>query len=161
MRQPHFNIPPQQPFNHFQNHMPNFGYQAPPPYQRMMPPQGGFSGPNFGPGPGPRPRFDSFMETANKFLSTYQSFQPLIAQATPLFKNLPALWKLYKGFQSVPSTPRDDRKDRFNPPSPRREERLYRREDIESRTYRTREYNQNTQKPGVSLPRIYQPPFHY
>lgn len=158
MRQPPFysHIPPQQPYNHFPNQMPNFGYQAPPPYQRMMPPQGRFSGP----GPRPAPRFESFMETANKFLSTYQSFQPLIAQATPLFKNLPALWKLYKGFQSVPSTPRNDRKNRFNTPSPRREEHSYRHENMENRTYQTREYHQHTQKPGVSLPRIYQPPFH-
>ncbi|WP_215490545.1 VrrA/YqfQ family protein [Ureibacillus sinduriensis] len=44
----------------------------------------------------------SFMDTANRFLATAQSFQPLVQQATPMFRNLPALWRLYKGFQGLP-----------------------------------------------------------
>lgn len=155
MRQPHFysNMPPQPPYNNFPNQMPNFGYQAPPPYPRMMPPQGF-------PGPNPTPRFDSFMEAASKFISAYQSFQPLIAQATPMIRNLPALWKLYKGFQSVPSAQRrDEKKEQFN--FQRREENSFPRENIE-RSYTKRESNpRNENKNGVSLPRIYQPPFHY
>lgn len=152
MRQPHFysNMPPQPPYQNFPNQMPNFGYQAPPPYAKI--PQGY-------PGPKPAPRFESFMEAANKFIATYQSFQPIISQAAPMLRNLPALWKLYRGFQSIPKEGEGKRE----PYSYReRPERPNYRETFESRPVRQREYPaQRENKSGVSLPRIYQPPFHY
>lgn len=163
MRQPHFysNMPPQQPFHNFPNQMHHYGYQAPRPYPGAMIPPGY-------PGPNSTPRLDSFMEAANKFISTYQSFQPLIAQATPMLRNLPALWKLYKGFQSIPN--QGDQKHRpFNKRDDRTfqrhdflESRPYQREDrYESKRKQNHEYYRSENKTGTSLPRIYQPPFHY
>ncbi|MEL3961716.1 VrrA/YqfQ family protein [Lysinibacillus endophyticus] len=93
--------------------MPNFGYRPPGAFQPGMMPPPGFQ-PRPQPGfqqalqqglqqaPTQTPKLDSFMNTANKWLATAQSFQPLIQQATPMLQNLPALWKLYKGFQSSP-----------------------------------------------------------
>ena len=51
-------------------------------------------------GPKGTNKIESFMETCNRFLATAQGFQPYIAQATPLIRNLPALWRLYRGFSS-------------------------------------------------------------
>ena len=43
------------------------------------------------------------MQTANRFLNTAQQFAPVVQQFAPMMQNLPAMWKLYKGFQSIPS----------------------------------------------------------
>ncbi len=96
--------------------MRNFYHQGPPPmrpYQQQFrgpgrmpnygyPPPRGFN-PGMIPPAGPKgaSKIESFMETCNRFLATAQGFQPYIAQATPLIRNLPALWRLYKGFSST------------------------------------------------------------
>jgi len=110
----HNQMPPGRPFTGFQGPRGNFGARPPRfPQRGMMPPPG--RGPSFGPGIGPgsipgigaggaTPKLQSFMDTANRFLATAQSFQPLVQQATPMFRNLPALWRLYKGFQGLPKT---------------------------------------------------------
>lgn len=48
-------------------------------------------------------RLDSYMNTAQQFLSTAQQFAPVIQQFAPMVQNLPAMWKLYKGLQSLPN----------------------------------------------------------
>jgi hypothetical protein len=94
----HQGPPPMRHNQHFQGYGPgrmsNFGYNQPPPRSGFYPgsgPQGGAKGSS---------KIESFMDTCNRFLTTAQGFQPYIAQATPLFRNLPALWRLYKGFSS-------------------------------------------------------------
>ena len=37
------------------------------------------------------------------FLNTAQQFAPVVQQFAPMVQNLPAMWRLYKGFQSLPS----------------------------------------------------------
>jgi len=172
------NFPHGQHFNHFPNQMPNFGY-APRQHPPMMPPnfQGppnfhgpNFQGPNFqgpnipkAPGVGAGaataaaaaggPKLESFMNTANKFLATAQSFQPLIQQATPMFRNLPAIWKLYKGFQSIPSTSNEEEKP-YRPESSSFEEKT-----------RPRKTEAAPSKPikstRPSTPKIFQPPYDF
>lgn len=87
--------PPVRPYQHYHGpgRMQGFGY--PPPHRfnpGMMPP----------PGPKAPSKIESFMETCNRLLSTAQGFQPYFAQATPLIRNIPALWRLYRGFSSSP-----------------------------------------------------------
>ena len=48
-------------------------------------------------------KIDGYMQTANRFLNTAQQFAPVVQQFAPMMRNLPAMWKLYKGFQSFPS----------------------------------------------------------
>ncbi|MFJ8236929.1 VrrA/YqfQ family protein [Ureibacillus sp. NPDC094379] len=162
------NFPHGQHFNHFPNQMHNFGY-APRQLPPMMPPnfQGppNFHGPNFqgpnipkapglgvGAGAAGAPKLESFMNTANKFLATAQSFQPLIQQATPMFRNLPAIWKLYKGFQSIPSTSNE-------------EEKPSRRESSSYEVARPRKTESAPSKPiestRPSTPKIFQPPYDF
>ncbi|MDN4493248.1 VrrA/YqfQ family protein [Ureibacillus aquaedulcis] len=106
-RQP---LPPNRPFNQFQGPRGNYGARPPRfpfPQPGMQPPpiQGQGPAPGLGIGTGgATPRLQSIMDTANRFLATAQSFQPLVQQATPMFRNLPALWRLYKGFQGLPKT---------------------------------------------------------
>jgi hypothetical protein len=54
-------------------------------------------------GQGPS-KIDGYMQTANQFLNTAQQFAPVVQQFAPMMRNLPAMWKLYKGFQSIPSS---------------------------------------------------------
>lgn len=53
-------------------------------------------------GQGPS-KFENYMQTADRFLTTAQQFAPLVQQFAPMISNLPAMWRLYKGFQSMPS----------------------------------------------------------
>lgn len=104
-------LPPSRPFNQFQGPRGNFG-AIPPRYPQpgFLPPPGRGPAPLPGIGTGgSTPKLQSFMDTANRFLATAQSFQPLVQQATPMFRNLPALWRLYKGFQGLPKA--SDSKD--------------------------------------------------
>ncbi len=47
-------------------------------------------------------KMESYMQTANQFLNTAQQFAPVVQQFAPMVQNLPAMWRLYKGFQSLP-----------------------------------------------------------
>lgn len=171
-------------FQQFPNQMP--------PFQQFMPRQ---MPPNMIPQnlPLPKtgtPKLDSFMETANRFLSTAQNFQPLIQQATPMIRNLPALWKLYKGFQSAPNTEQAEDEDDYNyeesshrkipkwleessyeePPKrnhyserPRKDDQYEqsRRRDSHS-SYRERDERRSSNRgPYPSVPRIFQPPYDF
>lgn len=193
MRPHHFypRMPHGQGFQHFPNQMHSFQ----PPFPRQMPPgrmptpQGrmpqGFPTPNpqaTGQGTG------TFMETASRLLSTAQSFQPLIQQATPLIqqatpmiRNLPALWKLYKGFQSAPDANNEDGYDLDEKPFyessssfefTQRDERSEERQNFsdvdrrhQERPRSTSNERENTKpvrkEPKPSLPRIYQPPYNF
>lgn len=61
-------------------------------------------GPTDGQGGQPIPsKMESYMQTANQFLNTAQQFAPVVQQFAPMVQNLPAMWRLYKGFQSLPT----------------------------------------------------------
>jgi hypothetical protein len=83
-QQPPFSQPPRQPFqgsprgNPFGQHMPGG------PLQNTS-------------------KMEMYMQTANRFLNTAQQYAPLVQQIAPMFQNLPAMWRLYKGFQSLPT----------------------------------------------------------
>ncbi|SOC20934.1 YqfQ-like protein [Ureibacillus xyleni] len=161
--------------------MPNFGYRPPGHFQPGMMPPPGFqprSGPGFQQGfqqgpqqpPSQSPKLDSFMNTANKWLATAQSFQPLIQQATPMLQNLPALWKLYKGFQSTPKNTEeeifDDELDDepYYEPEPEKPKRRRERPSQRVRSEQTEQKHKPKPKPITSqpsMPRIFQPPYHF
>lgn len=152
------NMPPGRPFHHFPNHMPHHGFPQHPFPQ--MPPN--FQPPNSGAPRGILPKgvspkgastkLDSFMDTANRFLATAQGFQPLIQQASPMIRNLPALWRLYKGFQSAPN----------NSTEPEQVERQqYSQPAYRERTLRNADSTPQQQTTRPSVPRIFQPPHDF
>ena len=102
--QMNFGPPPQMeqlqaPMQPFMNGPQNNPYGAP-----MNGPQNNpLGGPMGGQGEQPIPsRMESYMQTANQFLNTAQQFAPVVQQFAPMVQNLPAMWRLYKGFQSLP-----------------------------------------------------------
>ena len=51
-------------------------------------------------------RIDQFLQSTGQFMKTAQTYAPYVQQAVPMFKNIPALFRLYKGFQNTPATDR-------------------------------------------------------
>ncbi|RSD27488.1 hypothetical protein EJA10_10370 [Mesobacillus subterraneus] len=45
---------------------------------------------------------NGFLTNTQKVLSTAQQFGPMIQQYGPLVRNLPSMWKLYKGLKDLP-----------------------------------------------------------
>ncbi|SDM19331.1 YqfQ family protein [Bacillus sp. OK048] len=49
-----------------------------------------------------------FLNNTQQVLNTVQSFGPMIQQYGPMVKNLPMMWKLYKGFKDLPTEEKHD-----------------------------------------------------
>ena len=47
-------------------------------------------------------RMEQYLQTADQFLSTAQRLTPMVQQVAPMVQNIPALWKIYRGFQNMP-----------------------------------------------------------
>jgi hypothetical protein len=104
--------------------------------------QGGFSQ-----GPPGGNRTMSYLQTADKFLSTAQQLTPMVRQYAPMLQNVPALWKLYRGFQSAPNaTAAATNASAAGPPS------------ISGAARAAASATTNANPTGASLPRIFQPP---
>lgn len=96
-----------QPFGGPQQQQPNFTQPPRQPFQGS--PMGNQYGSSM---PGQLPnssKMEVYMQTANRFLNTAQQYAPLVQQIAPMFQNLPAMWRLYKGFQSMPTAGADAR----------------------------------------------------
>lgn len=92
---------------------------------------------------------DQFLTGANQLFTNVEKYTPYVEQARPMLKNLPTLWKLYKGFKSTPDEPRlANRPDNSAP-----------------RPSRSSQSTQQTQQTPLTLrpstPKIFQPPEQY
>lgn len=90
---------------------------------------------------------DQFLNGANQLFTNVQKYTPYVEQARPMLKNLPTLWKLYKGFKSTPDEPR-----------------LANRPDNSTRTPKSSRSSQQSEQPLTlrpSTPKIFQPPQQY
>ena len=52
-----------------------------------------------------------FLNNTQQVLKTAQSFGPMIQQYGPIVKNLPAMWKLYRGLKNAPDSTDEVKKD--------------------------------------------------
>lgn len=95
------------------------------------------------------PRLEGFLSGANSLFTNAQKFTPYIQQAAPMFKNLPALWRLYRGFKNT-SDPLESSTIVAPIERPQRRAR---------NTGQWQEESVNM-TPKPSLPMIFQPPFH-
>jgi hypothetical protein len=50
-----------------------------------------------------------FLNNTQKVLNTAQSIGPMIQQYGPIVKNLPMMWKLYKGFKDLPTEEKSEK----------------------------------------------------
>lgn len=123
-------------FYPYANQNPQFDYPLPP---------HPFNQPFNQPLPSPVAKFTPYIETANQFMHTAQQYAPLIGQLAPMARTLPALWKLYKGFQSIPPSTTAGRN-----PLDERNHRPPERTNYETRSVPNRPSNE-------SIPKIFQP----
>lgn len=101
---------------------------------------------NFRPLPSPvssPSKIDQFLKTTDQLMKTAKTYEPYIQQAKPLLKNLPAMWKIYKGFTNSNNTPK--------------EQRIARTSSSPKSSRAKRPAPPIVEQPSV--PRIYQPPF--
>lgn len=97
-------------------------------------------------------QLDQLVNGANSLYNTAQKFMPIVQQARPMFNNLPALWKLYKGFKGLPD--QDDSNDE------RRNDRYESKSDYYESSSDKYIKNHKKAEPLVtkpSVPKIYQP----
>lgn len=100
---------------------------------------GAAADPSGGQGPS---KMDAYMQTANRFLNTAQQFAPVAQQFAPMMRNLPAMWRLYKGFQSMPAAGGAAATSQA----------------VSSAARATTQAATSAQGPLPSMPRIFQPP---
>ncbi|AWE06827.1 hypothetical protein DCE79_05195 [Lysinibacillus sp. 2017] len=100
---------------------------------------------------GGAPRLESFLAGANSLFTNAQKFTPYVQQAAPMFKNLPALWRLYKGFKGSPD---DDVLDSSTAVAP-----VERRGRRQRQQQEQQEQQRTPLKNRPSVPMIFQPPF--
>ncbi|MEK4629388.1 MAG: VrrA/YqfQ family protein [Solibacillus sp.] len=102
------------------------------------------------------PRLESLLAGANSLFTNAQKYTPYIQQAAPMFKNLPALWRLYRGFKDTPdpleSSTAIAPEATTTPSNKERNRRPNRSRQQETQTPKL------TQRP--SKPMIFQPPFN-
>lgn len=55
--------------------------------------------------PAPTGGITGFLENANALMANAEKFTPYVQQFSPMVKNLPALWRMYKSFKE-PSAPK-------------------------------------------------------
>lgn len=59
----------------------------------------------------------SMLNNTQKVLQAAESFSPLVQQYGPLVKNLPAMWKLYRGLNDVDTTENEDKTTQIDEPT--------------------------------------------
>ncbi len=95
---------------------------------------------------------NGFLANTEKMLSTAQQIGPMVQQYGPMVKNLPSLWKLYKGFRDLPSESEED--------SPKEEVQKKKTQSKKKKAAPTGEnekasQRKNSSKKGASAPKLY------
>ena len=90
-------------------------------------------------------RIEQFLQSTGQFMKTAQTYAPYVQQAVPMFKNIPALFRLYRGFQNSPNA-------NERPTSSKRSSKSSESSKSAKQPKRTVDYT-----PKPSLPKIYQP----
>lgn len=99
-----------------------------------------------------------FINNTQQVLKTAQSIGPMIQQYGPIVKNLPMMWKLYKGFKDLPT---EEKSEEDKPDNPIMEEQSVpveeepkrkpkRKKNVESEPVAERKHHN-----GPSIPKLY------
>jgi hypothetical protein len=99
-----------------------------------------------------------FLTNTQQVLKTAQSFGPMIQQYGPIVKNLPMMWKLYKGFKDLPTEEKSEEHktetpltaEQSIPPKAETKKKPKREKNIESEEFVERKINN-----GPSVPKLY------
>lgn len=90
---------------------------------------------------------NGFLTNTQKVLNSAQQIGPLVEQYGPVVKNLPALWKIYKGFKALPEEEANE-KEKVEKVEPEKEEP---RLSIEEKPTN----HQTPRNRGTSKPKLY------
>ncbi|MDQ1001482.1 hypothetical protein QFZ28_001882 [Neobacillus niacini] len=101
-----------------------------------------------------------FLNNTQQVLKTAQSLGPMIQQYGPIVKNLPMMWKLYKGFKDLPTEEKSE-EDKTETPvmeeqsvpievEPKRKQKRKKNTEIDSETTESRRPHN-----GPSIPKLY------
>ena len=148
MRSPFTNQMPMPPQMPMQGQIPMQG-QMPMSGQMPMPPQMPIQA------AGGAPKLESFLAGANSLFSNAQKYTPYIQQAAPMFKNLPALWRMYKGFKDSPDPLESST---VNMPEERSTMPVEKRSSRQRPRQRQQQQPVSSTNPRPSVPMIFQPP---
>jgi hypothetical protein len=106
----------------------------------------------------------SMLNNTQQMLKTAQSIGPMIQQYGPMVKNLPAMWKIYKGFKNASKTT-DEAKDEKNQPTAVATDESSNNEEAINRTPKNKEKpknnpqqtpsKRNSSQKGSSVPKMY------
>lgn len=84
-----------------------------------------------------------FLANAQSLFNQAQQFTPYFQQAAPMLKNLPALWRMYRGFKGDDS---DESTSTIPPAETKKSKQQHKPTPVITRP---------------STPKIYQPPYHF
>ncbi|WP_260631478.1 YqfQ family protein [Neobacillus niacini] len=99
-----------------------------------------------------------FLNNTQQVLKTAQSIAPMIQQYGPIVKNLPMMWKLYKGFKDLPA---EDKSDEHESDAPIMEEDTVSPKNSPKPKQKRKQHTQiediedNKRQNGTSLPKLY------
>jgi hypothetical protein len=106
----------------------------------------------------------SMLNNTQQVLKTAQSIGPMIQQYGPMIKNIPAMWKIYKGFKNAPKTT-DDATDENSLPTEESADEPSNNVDTGNRTSEKKVQHTNNQQSipskksskqkGSSIPKMY------
>ncbi len=95
---------------------------------------------------------NGFLTNTQKVLQTAQQVGPMIQQYGPLVKNLPAMWKLYRGLKDLPDQEQDPEVTETTPKESKQESNTSRKSRAASasskRSTRTQSQNESTSGTG-------------
>jgi YqfQ-like protein len=74
---------------------------------------------------------NSFLTNTQKVLSTAQQVGPLVNQYGPIVKNLPMMWKLYRGLKDAPEFNENQDESNVEPSDEQLEEHSFHTDDID------------------------------
>ena len=98
---------------------------------------------------------NGFLTNTQKVLSTAQQVGPLVQQYGPIVKNLPVMWKLYRGFKNAPNLTPEDKEptlhDENNHISNQTKPTEQRKNPDESQERK----KHNKKSPSLSKPKLY------
>jgi hypothetical protein len=91
---------------------------------------------------------NSFLTNTQKVLSTAQQVGPLVNQYGPIVKNLPMMWKLYRGLKDAPEFNENQEQSSIDPSEEQMEDSTFHPDDID--------FSQTSEnKTSPSKPKLY------
>lgn len=93
-----------------------------------------------------------FLNNTQQVLNTVQSIGPMIQQYGPIVKNLPMMWKLYKGFKDLPT---EEKKEETVTETPIMAEEPFQKESKPVKRVKSEKVQNRNRHNGTSTPKLY------